>query len=124
MAGFLIRMLITALGLWVASRIVPGVAISGFGTLVGSALLLGFVNAVVRPLLVLLTLPITIMTLGIFLLVINGAMLGLVASLFNNFTIDGLFSAILGSVIVSLVSWFASWFIGPKGKFEIMIVHR
>ena len=124
MAGFLIRMLITALGLWVASRIVPGVAISGFGTLVGSALLLGFVNAVVRPLLVLLTLPITIMTLGIFLLVINGAMLGLVASLFSNFTIDGLFSAILGSVIVSLVSWFASWFIGPKGRFEIMIVHR
>jgi len=124
MAGFLIRMLITALGLWVASRMVPGIEISGFGTLLGSAILLGFVNAVVRPLLVLLTLPITIFTLGVFLLVINGAMLGLVASLFNNFTINGLFSAILGSVIVSLVSWFASWFIGPRGKFEIMIFRR
>ena len=124
MAGFLIRMLITSLGLWVASRMVPGMSISGFGTLLGAALLLGFVNAVVRPLLVLLTLPISIMTLGIFLLVINGAMLALVASLFNNFTIDGLFSAILGSVIVSLVSWFASWFIGPKGRFDVMIVRR
>ena len=124
MAGFLIRMLITSLGLWVASRIVPGMAISGFGTLIGSALLLGFVNAVVRPLLVLLTLPITIMTLGIFLLVINAAMLGLVASLFDNFVINGLFSAILGSVIVSLVSWFASWFIGPTGRFDVMIVRR
>jgi putative membrane protein len=124
MAGFLIRMLITALGLWVASRLVPGVEISGMGTLVGAAVLLGFVNAVVRPLLVLLTLPITILTLGIFLLVINGAMLGLVAALFDNFAIRGLFSAILGSVIVSLVSWFASWFIGPRGRFEIMIVRR
>jgi len=124
MAGFLIRMLVTALGLWVASRMVPGIEISGFGTLLGSALLLGFVNAVVRPLLILLTLPITILTLGIFLLVINGAMLGLVASLFNNFIIDGLFSAILGSVIVSLVSWFASWFIGPTGRFDVMIVRR
>ena len=124
MAGFLIRMLITSLGLWVASRVVPGMEISGFGTLLGSALLLGFVNAVVRPLLVLLTLPITIMTLGIFLLVINGAMLSLVASLFDNFAIDGLFAAILGSVIVSLVSWFASWLIGPKGRFDVMIVRR
>ncbi len=124
MAGFLIRMLVTALGLWVASRMVLGIEISGFGTLLGSALLLGFVNAVVRPLLILLTLPITILTLGIFLLVINGAMLGLVASLFNNFIIDGLFSAILGSVIVSLVSWFASWFIGSKGRFDVMIVRR
>ncbi len=124
MAGFLVRMLITALGLWVASRLVQGIEISGLGTLLGSAVLLGFVNAVVRPLLVLLTLPITIFTLGIFLLVINGAMLGLVASLFDNFAIHGLFSAIVGSIIVSLVSWFASWFIGPKGKFDIMIVRR
>jgi putative membrane protein len=124
MPGFLIRMLITALGLWVASGIVPGLEIRGLGTLLGSALLLGFVNAVIRPLIVLLTLPITILTLGIFLLVVNAAMLGLVASFFDNFTISGLFPAILGSVIVSLVSWFASWCIGPKGRFDIMIVRR
>ncbi len=124
MAGFLVRMLITALGLWVASVLVPGIEISGVGTLLGSAVLLGFVNAVVRPLLILLTLPITILTLGIFLLVINGVMLGLVASLFDSFAVHGLFSAIFGSIVVSLVSWLASWFIGPKGRFEIMIVRR
>ena len=124
MAGFLIRMFITSLGLWVASAIVPGLEIQGFGTLLGSAILLGFVNAVVRPVIVLLTLPITIVTLGVFLLVINAAMLGLVASLFKSFAIQGFFSALLGSVIVSLVSWFASWFIGSKGRFDVMIVRR
>lgn len=108
MPGFVIRMLITALGLWVASAIVPGIDITGLGTLLGSALLLGVVNAVVRPVIILLTLPITILTLGGFLLVINAAMLALVASLFSRFVVSGLFSAILGSVIVSLVSWFAS----------------
>ena len=124
MPGFLIRMLVTALGLWIASGVVPGMEISGLGTLLGSAILLGFVNALVRPLVVLLTLPVTILTLGIFLLIINAAMLGLVASLFDNFAVSGLFSAIFGSIIVSLVSWFASWFIGPRGRVDIMIVRR
>ena len=124
MPGFVIRMLITALGLWVASAIVPGIDITGLGTLLGSALLLGVVNAVVRPVIILLTLPITILTLGGFLLVINAAMLALVASLFSRFVVSGLFSAILGSVIVSLVSWFASSWIGPRGRFEMLIVRR
>ena len=92
-------MLITALGLWVASTVVPGMEIRGLGTLLGSAVLLGFVNALVRPLVVLLTLPITILTLGIFLLVINAGMLGLVASLFGGFTLQGFGSAVFGSVI-------------------------
>lgn len=124
MQGFLVRMLITALGLWVASAIVPGMEIRGFGTLLGASILLGVVNAVVRPLVFLLTLPITVLTLGLFLLVINAAMLGIVASLLESFAIKGFFSAVLGSVIVSLVSWFASWFIGPRGRFEVMIVGR
>jgi len=124
MPGFVIRMLITALGLWVASAIVPGIDITGLGTLLGSALLLGVVNAVVRPVIILLTLPITILTLGVFLLVINAAMLALVASLFSRFVVSGFFSAILGSVIVSLVSWFASSWIGPRGRFEMLIVRR
>jgi putative membrane protein len=124
MPGFVVRMLITALGLWVASAIVPGMEIRGIGTLLGSAVLLGVVNAVVRPLIVLLTLPITILTLGVFLLVINAAMLGLVASLFVGFAIHGFWAAVFGSVIVSLVSWFASSCIGPRGRFEIMIVRR
>ena len=124
MAGFLIRMLITSLGLWVASRLVPGMEISGFGTLLGSALLLGFVNAVVRPLLVLLTLPITILTLGIFLLVINAAMFGLVAAMLDGFHVAGFFSAVFGALIVGLTSTLASLYIGPSGRYEVMVVDR
>ncbi len=122
MTGFLIRLGISALGLWLASAIVPGIRIEGLSTLVLAALLLGVVNAVVRPLLVLLTLPFTILTLGLFLLVVNAAMLGLVAVLLENFSISGFFAAVLGSIVVSLTSWVASWYIGPKGQVEIMVV--
>ena len=122
MTGFLIRLGISALGLWLASAIVPGIRIEGLSTLVLAALLLGVVNAVVRPLLVLLTLPFTILTLGLFLLVVNAAMLGLVAVLLDNFSISGFFAAVLGSIVVSLTSWVAAWNIGPTGHIELMVV--
>jgi putative membrane protein len=117
-------MLITALGLWLASWIVPGVQITGYGTLLLGAVLLGVVNAVVRPLVVLLTLPITLITLGLFLWVINAAMLGLVAWFLDGFQIAGLGSALLGSLVVSFTSWLASWYIGPKGRYEVLVVRR
>src|SRR4051794_13282071 len=100
--GFILRVLIVALGLWLASALVPGIQVQDGRTLIGAALLLGIVNALVRPLIVLLTLPITVLTLGFFLLVINAAMLGLVASFFAGFTISGFWSALLGSMVVSL----------------------
>ena len=81
--GFILRVLVVALGLWLASVLVSGIQVEDVWTLVGAALLLGIVNALVRPLIVILTLPITILTLGLFLLVINAAMLGLVASFFD-----------------------------------------
>lgn len=125
MAGFLLRLLVVALGLWLASELVPGIEVKGVGTLLGAALLLGIVNAVVRPLLIILTLPITVLTLGLFLLVINAAMLGLVAWMFNNFTIAGFGSALLGSIVVSVTGWLASWFIGPRGRVEVIVIrHR
>ena len=124
MPGFLIRMVISALGLWIASELVPGMEITGMGTLVAAAFLLGIVNAVVRPLIVILTFPITIVTLGLFLLVINAAMLGLVAWLLDGFMLSGFFSAIAGSLVVSATGWFASWYIGPRGGFEILIIRR
>jgi putative membrane protein len=79
------------------------------------------VNAVVRPVLVVLTLPFTILMLGLFLLVINAAMLGLVALMFDGFTIESFWSAILGSLIVSIMGWLASWFIGPRGRVEVLV---
>jgi putative membrane protein len=123
-AGFLIRTLISALGLWLASKLVSGLYFSGPGTLLLAALLLGVVNAVVRPLLVLLTLPITLLTLGAFLLVVNAAMIGLVAALLDGFALDGFWSAVFAALIVGLTGWVASWWIGPRGRFEVIVVRR
>jgi len=117
-------MLITAAGLWLASLLVSGIDIASGGTLLLAAFLLGIVNAVVRPVVVLLTLPITVLTLGAFLLFVNAAMLGLVAWLLSGFSVAGLLSALGGSLIVSITSWVASWYIGPKGRFEILVVER
>jgi putative membrane protein len=122
--GFLIRLAIGMLGLWVAQAIVPGVTITGVGTLALAAFLLGLANAVVRPLLVILTLPITLLTLGLFLLVVNAAMLGLVAAMLDAFTISGFWAALLGACVVSLVSWLASGWIGPSGRFEVLVIER
>jgi putative membrane protein len=122
MIGFLLRVAIVMAGLWLASVLVPGIQIRDGWTLLFAALMLGVVNAIVRPIIVLLTLPITILTLGLFLLVINAAMLGLVAALFEGFQIAGFWAALLGSVIVSITGWIASWFIGPRGHIDIVVV--
>ena|SRR3989442_15432955 len=124
MPGFLIRMATSAFALWIASAIVPGMTIHGTGRLLAAALLLGIVNAVVRPLALLLTLPFTILTLGLFILVINAAMLALVAALLDGFTLSGFGAALFGSIVVSLVGWAVSWTIGPSGRFEVMVIQR
>jgi putative membrane protein len=124
MSGFVVRLLIAALGLWLAQALVPGVGLRGPGTLFVAALLLGFVNAVVRPLIVVLTLPITVVTLGLFLWVVNAMMLGLVAALLDGFTLAGFGSALLGALVVSVTGWIASWYVGSSGRFEVMIVQR
>jgi putative membrane protein len=125
MLGFILRLFIGALGLWLASELVPGIAVHGAWTLLGAALLLGIVNAVVRPLLVILTLPITVLTLGLFLLVINAATLALVAWMLDNFTIAGFWPALFGAIVVSVTGWLASYFIGPRGRVEVIVVrHR
>jgi putative membrane protein len=108
MSRFLLRAAFTALGLWFATEVVDGFSIAGPGTLVGAALLLGVCNALVRPVLVLLTLPITVVTLGLFLLVVNAAVLGLVALLLPGFQIAGFFAALLGYLIVALTGWIGS----------------
>jgi putative membrane protein len=121
--GVITRLVVVALSLWLASELVPGIEVRGGWTLVGAAILLGLVNAVVRPVLVVLTLPFTILTLGLFLLVINAALLGLVAAMFDGFTIESFWSAVLGSLIVSIMGWLASWLIGPRGRVEVLVRH-
>jgi putative membrane protein len=124
MTGFLLRLLVSALGLWIAAALVPGVEIRDTPTLFAAAFLLGFVNAVVRPVLLILTLPITIVTLGLFLLVINAALLGLVAALLPGFAVTSFAPALLAALVVSVTSWFASWHIGPSGRSEVIVVSR
>ena len=124
MQGIVLRMLISMLGLYLASEIVPGVQIEGTGSFILAALLLGIVNAIVRPIAFLMTLPLTILTLGLFLFVLNAAMFGLVAAFLDNFTVSGFWAAIFGAIVVSLTSTVASWFIGPKGRYEVYIGRR
>jgi putative membrane protein len=115
MPGFLARLVINALGIWLASEVVSGIHVGGTSTLAAAALILAFVNALVRPIAVLLTLPLTILSLGVFVLVINAAMLSLVAWVVGDFRVDSFGSAFLGAIIVSLTGWATSSFIGPRG---------
>jgi putative membrane protein len=119
---FSIRVVFGAIGLWIASAVVPGIHLEGALTLGFAAFFLGVVNAFVKPVAIFLTFPITVVTLGLFLLVINAAMLALVASLLPKFSIDGFFSALLGAIVVSLVSWIASLGIGPDGHVDVIRV--
>jgi putative membrane protein len=118
MRGFLFRLIITALGLWAASAVVHGVTFDRWQTLIIAALLLGIVNAVIRPIILVLTLPLTVLTLGLFILVVNGISLSLVAWVLPGFHLAGLGAAILGSIVVGLTSWFASTFVGGSGRIE------
>ncbi len=116
MNSFLTRLIISALSLGVAAYIVPGIYVDSILTLLIAAFLLGIINAIIRPILIILTFPITILSLGLFLLIINGAMLALVAFLLPGFSIYNLSSAILGWLILSITSWFASKVIVDKKK--------
>lgn len=122
MTGFLVRTGISALGLWIAAALIPSIQFVGTGTLLLAALLLGLVNAVVRPLFIVLTFPITLVTLGLFLWVVNAAMLGLVAWLLEGFTVGGFWAAFFGAMVVGFTGWVASWWVGPKGQVEVMVV--
>jgi len=124
MVGFLLRAAITALGLWVASELLSGLSFDSTTKLILAAIVLGVINAFVRPLAFILTLPITIVTLGLFLLVLNAGMVGLVAWLVPGFQVAGFWTAVGAALIVSLVSWAASSVIGTNGRIEIFTTRR
>jgi putative membrane protein len=124
MAGIILRTLIIMLGLYLASVLVPGVQIDGTGSMIIAAILLCLVNGFVRPIAFVLTLPLTIVTLGLFLLILNAAMFGLVAAMLDGFSVTGFWSALFGALIVSITSTMASWYIGPDGRYEVFVVRR
>jgi putative membrane protein len=102
---FVIHWLVVAVSLWVAANLVTGIHFSSTSNLLLAALVLGLVNALVRPVLFILTLPITVVTLGLFYLVVNGAAFALTAALVRGFTVTSFTSAVLGALVVSVVSW-------------------
>ena len=117
MAKFVLRALISALGLWVASMLLRhSVVVDSLGSLLAAAILLGLANAIVRPILVILTLPISLITLGLFLLVINGLMVLLVSHLLRGFHVHGLIAAIEVSVIVWITGLVGSGVLGGDEK--------
>lgn len=122
MTGFVLRALISAVGLWIATRLVSGIWIADATTLVLAGALLGIVNAIVRPIAILLTLPITILSLGFFLLVVNAGMVALVAGILPGFHIPGGFWSAFGTaLIVWITGWVGSWLIGPRGKIDVYV---
>jgi putative membrane protein len=125
MTGFILRACITAVGLWLATLWVPGIRIDDPSTVVLAGVLLGVVNAVVRPIAIILTLPLTILTLGLFLLVVNTAMVGLVAAMLPGFHIfGGFWSAFATAVVVGITGWVGSSLIGPRGKIDVFVRRR
>ena len=108
---FLTHWAITALSLWVASHLFRGLKFDSTGALVVSALLLGLANAIVKPLLIVLTLPLTLVTFGLFLLVINALMILLVAALVKGFRVSGFWTALFASIFISLLSIFIGSFV-------------
>jgi putative membrane protein len=121
MLGFLVRAAIAAIGLWIATRVVTGISFDDGVILLMAAALLGIANAIIRPIAILLTLPMTVITLGLFILVINAGMLALVALLLPGFHLAGFGAAFWSALIVSITSWIGSWFIGPRGRIEIIV---
>jgi len=121
--GFFLRVVVNVLAIILAASLVSGIRLDGVLPAIAAGLLLGLVNAVVRPVLLILTLPITLVTLGLFILVLNGLCLWLVASLVRGFHVDGFWAAILGALVVSIASWIVTILVSDSGK-VILITRR
>lgn len=124
MTAFLIRWLVTTVAVFAAEKIIPGIHCNSAGALLGASLLLGIVNAFVRPILLLLSIPFIIVTMGFFILVVNALMLMLVAQIVPSFSVDGFWSAFFGSIVISLVSWIlSSFFRTSDGRIHTITHH-
>jgi len=122
--GFLIRVLANALAILAAAYVLPGMEVSGGMALLAAGLVLALINAVVRPILLLLTLPITLVTLGLFLLVLNAFCLWLTSELVKGFEVHGFWPAVFGALFVSVVSWLLNGFLSDQGHVVVITRHK
>ena len=116
MLRFILQAVVTGLGLWLAAYLVPGVAFLSTGSLIAAAVLLGLVNAIVRPVLVFITFPLTVITFGLFLLVVNAATIGLVAMFLGGFVVEGLWAGVGAAIVTGVVSWIAGSVIPDESR--------
>ena len=116
--GFIVRVLINAGALMLAANLVPGIALAGWKAALVAGLVLGLINALVRPVLVILTFPLTLLTLGLFLLVLNAFCVALTSWLVSGFVVRGFWAALLASLVVSVVSWLLTAFVSDRGRWE------
>ena len=118
--GFLLRLVVNAAALWVAAQLVPGIVVSGLTPLLLAALVLGLINAIVRPILIILTLPLTLLTLGLFIFVLNAFCLWLTSRIVPGFMVQTFGTALLGALVVSIVSWLLTAFVSDTGRWHRM----
>jgi len=123
MHSFAVRWVTTALAIGIVAQVLPGIRVDSVWAAIVAALLLGLVNVTLRPILLLLTLPLTLVTLGLFALVVNGAMLALVASVVKGIHVAGFGSAVLGAILISLVGALLTWLLTPRPRVHVEI-HR
>ncbi len=124
MRHFLFRWAFTTVAILIAARLVPGIAVDGTGASIGAALLLGILNAFIRPVLLLLSAPLILLTLGFFILIINALLFWWVPTFVPGFHVEGFGSAFWGAVIVSVVSWVLSaFFRGSDGRVHVLTHH-
>jgi len=118
--GFLVRVLVNAMAILAAAAVVPGIELSGAGAALGAGLALGVINALIRPILLILTLPLTLLTLGLFLFVLNALCLWLASALVNGFVVQGFGAALFGALLVSAVSWLLTAFLSDRGRIVVI----
>jgi putative membrane protein len=116
--GFILKLLVSSLAVFFGAYILHGVYLDGFPTAILVALLMGFLNAFLRPILIILTIPITLITFGLFLLVINAAIILLADSALSGFAVDSFFTAVLFSIIVSIITWLLEAIANPKSRIK------
>ena len=124
MKGIILRWLVLTLAIMVAAYLIRGIAIKGFSSALLAAAMLGILNAFFRPILIILTLPINILTLGLFTFVINAVLLMMASGVIRGFEVQGFWPALLGSLVISIISWLLSSFINEKGRVEYIDLRK
>ena len=125
MNGLVIRWLVLTVAILITSYLIEGIVVTGFFTAIFAAAVLGILNAFFRPIAIILTLPINILSLGLFTFVINAIMIKMAASIIPGFSVHGFWAAVLGALLVSVISWILNSFINEKGSVQyIQLKHK